>query len=159
MTNVIQQLKDNEKPFGRMSAEMQKEAREIGKGKDFEVYQFSAGGFVRMTGVTTGAFIGDNTYRLRPDYADEPEIVEHRIYGAEGHRHYVDGAAQVHSLHQAMDHDDFIGFKFEDGCIRTSPIYYQLETHTNDQVMVGVNYVGVEYKVLRATHVLSRRTK
>ena len=71
MDNIIQQLKDNEKPFGLMSEEMQNKMRGIGKGRDLEVYQFSAGGFVRMTGVSCGTFIGDNTFRLRPDYEDE----------------------------------------------------------------------------------------
>ncbi len=74
MTNVIQQLKANERPFGLMSEEMQAEAKDISIVK-FDYY----------TGQNSGAWDVDDkddffrhyrTYRLRPDYAEKPEKVE-----------------------------------------------------------------------------------
>ena len=71
MNNIIQQLKDNEKPFGLMSEEMQAKALEIGKS----FFLFWDGDKWVASGLC--AVFGDEyTYRLRDTYEDEPEIVD-----------------------------------------------------------------------------------
>ncbi len=161
MTNVIQQLKDNEKPFCLLSSEMQDfilgckaedlEYLSSESGCESPVWRINANSPDEIKRATI------DTYRLRPDYADEPEIVEHRIYGAEGHRHYVDGAAQVHSLHQAMDHDDSIGFRAE-GWIWGRA--YKSKDTGNVCLMIPANLLS-EYEVcdMANAHVLFRGTK
>ena len=68
MNDLIQALKKNEEPFGLMSEEMQAKAREINKG--FEVCL--QGGWAEC-GIT-GDFSAEMAYRLRADYAEEPEV-------------------------------------------------------------------------------------
>ena len=66
MSNVIKQLKDNEKPFGLMSAEMQEKAKAIGVA-EFEQYRWNRG-WVRCH-----QFFDDSTIRLRAGYAEEQD--------------------------------------------------------------------------------------
>ena len=66
--NIIQQLKDNEKPFGLMSEEMQEKANEIGC-TEFDYY-----GTCVWESYLAGDFYNDQACRLRSDYAEEPEI-------------------------------------------------------------------------------------
>ncbi len=68
MENLIQQLKDNEKPFGLISEEMQEKAREIECGEFFEYYAGNTAWYQAQA----GAFATRTAYRLRPDYEDEP---------------------------------------------------------------------------------------
>ena len=78
--DIIQQLKDNERPFGLMSKEMQEKAREIGKRTNFETYCGikSKPPWLPIIG-DSEEFIEEFTYRLHPDYKEEPEIVECEI--------------------------------------------------------------------------------
>ncbi len=64
--NLIQELKENERPFGLMSEEMQEKAREIGAEK---FIKFHGEGFGTNNGHLEQVF----TYRVRPDYAEKPE--------------------------------------------------------------------------------------
>lgn len=73
MDNVIQQLKDNEKPFGLMSKEMQDKANAIGFHGNFRLYLHPGWG-----GIIDNPTYGHSwmiTYRLRLDYEAKPEIV------------------------------------------------------------------------------------
>ncbi len=79
MENIIQQLKDNEKPFGRMSEEMQEKAEKI-KIVNFVVFN----DLCSFVGHAHVRFYYNQTYRLRADYENEPEIVEVRIIRGEG---------------------------------------------------------------------------
>ena len=79
MSNLIQQLKDNEKPFGLMSEEMQAAAKDISR-VDFQCYMRH--GVWLKCHIEPGeedTWTDGITYRLRSDYADEPEIVECEI--------------------------------------------------------------------------------
>jgi hypothetical protein len=75
MTNqeIIQALKENTSAFGLMPVELQEKARKIG-GKEFETWLLdhwkTRGG---------DSFSTDFTYRLRPDYQEEPERIELKI--------------------------------------------------------------------------------
>ncbi len=84
MENIIQQLKDNKEPFGLMSAEMQEKAREIGAKSEYFGCLATNKEEECWAGGIRGRFVFGLTYRLRPDYEDEPEIVEVRIIRGEG---------------------------------------------------------------------------
>ncbi len=143
--NVIEQLKDNEKPFGLMSEEMQAKAREIGT-EEFSIWR------VREWG-TPGSkvFDGMYTYRLRSDYAEEQEIVECEIY-AKGTLFYRDPNGIQRKLSEATMWPDFIGFKFKDGKILPYPIKYG-DAHI--QNVCGLRSGPVHH----TTHVLFRKMK
>jgi len=70
MENLIQQLKDNEKPFGLMSEEMQEKAKEM-PWKHFQVWGY-VGSEDKWIMPGSDTFRSHFTYRLRPDYEDEP---------------------------------------------------------------------------------------
>ena len=160
MKNLIEQLKDNEKPFGLMSEEMQEKAREIGQ-PEFEMYM-KDDTWIRCGGCNNfhSKKVTDQTYRLRPDYAEKPEIVECEIFGKQGHLHFIPPPQAEntvrHSLHQACDHPDFIGFKFEDGGICIMPIKYG---KLSSMQALGYTAEELAEQVLHATHVLFRKTK
>ena len=70
MKNLIQQLKDNEKPFGLMGEEMQVKAAAMGLLDNFQLFVGPGwGGVFKATGCR---FFTEKVYRLRPDYEDEP---------------------------------------------------------------------------------------
>ena len=92
--DVIQQLKENCRPFGLMSKEMQKKMREIGIRRNFLFYGNSGDWPVGCGDV----FHINSTYRLRPDYAEEPEIVECEIITDQGKMWYMQGCLG-HKLH------------------------------------------------------------
>ena len=152
--NIIEQLKKNEKPFGLMSEEMQEKAKAIGP-VDFLILSIVgiAINWPKWNPFCGGDFVYKETYRLRADYEDEPEIVECEIF-EDSNCLGFDGCKGIQGteIANAVNHPGFIGFKFEDGTLRTTPIYYQRPTHTNTQV-----FLNEDYKVLHATHVLFRR--
>jgi len=159
MDNVIQQLKKNEKPFGLMSEEMQVKAREIGQ-PEFEMYMKDD------TWMTCGHCnnfgskkVTDQTYHLRPDYEEEPEIVECEIF-EDSNCLGFDGCKGIQGteIANAVNHPDNIGFKFEDGTWYDHPIkpvskgssapIHNIDT---DDIISG------RAEVLHATHVLFRQ--
>ncbi len=86
MENLIQQLKDNERPFGLMSEEMQEKAKEI-ECYNFLVY-WENGKTIRWFPTDqylSKGFMRDKAYRLRADYEDEPEKIEVRIIRGDGY--------------------------------------------------------------------------
>ena len=150
--NLIQQLKDNEKPFGLMSEEMQVKANEIGC-TEFDYYGTNV-----WESYPSGDFYNDQACRLRADYEDENEIVECEITEADGHLHfkYTTDDGMRHAIHQACDHRDFIGFKFEDGVVSGVSIRYLLTCgHFNTFALKEFAQV----KVIHASHVLFRQKK
>ena len=157
MDNIIQQLKDNEKPYGLMSEEMQAKAREIGKEK-FRVYQYSAGGFKQLTGNFNADFAGDATYCLRPDYEDEPEIVECEIREkSEGELRYnYNGDSDIWiAIARACNDPDFIGFKFE-GWI-WGMTYKNKRTGGTSTIIRAEQLDGYEVCDMTQAHVLFRQ--
>ena len=153
--NIIEQLKQNERPFGRMSEEMQEKAREV-RIVNFVVFN----DLCSFTGHIHARFYNNQTYRLHPDYEDEPEIVECEITEADGHLHfkYTTDDGMRHAIHQACDHRDFIGFKFEDETQTVScmPILYQMPGQTYPFYGIKSDDLG-KAEVLHATHVLFRQ--
>ena len=134
MDNLIQQLKDNEKPFGLMSEEMQVKAREIGRCANFKC--LSGRTWASCTS-KANIFDYERTYRLRADYEDEPEIVECELYTAPSmHKGFVldvydFGIDRDLSIALVPNGYKRVGFKFEDGTVFGSPVKYSLPGMTS----------------------------
>ncbi len=165
MANIIQQLKDNEKPFGLMSEEMQEKAREIeppGNFLFFTPYRPNGGIEWALMAGEQNELHNHFTYRLRADYEDEPEIVECEIYNKESQtrgcyiKAYDFGNKTGLGLAQYPDGYKRIGFKFEDGTILGCPVMYHFDNNRADEIH-GLEMEDVT--VLHATHVLFRRNK
>jgi hypothetical protein len=149
---IIEALKKNEKPFKNIPHEMQEYMRDFNANEDIEWY--SSDNCEWRTRSRGGVLDELTLYRLRPDYEPESEIVECEIYTDNSgllvfdRNTYGDGVR----IDTAQRFSDFIGFKFEDGIVRTQPIAYQLETYVNWQYGCSD-----EYQVLHATHVLFKK--
>ncbi len=132
MDNLIQQLKDNEKPFGLMSAEMQEKAKKMRSSEDLQVYTCNG----RWEKHIKGYVLRENlAYRLRPDYEDEPEIEECEIKPRAGYlRFCYETAGKPYlniSIDLAVSIPDFIGFKFDDGIVMGTPVKYSVPGQTS----------------------------
>ncbi len=150
MDNIVQQLKDNEKPFGLMSEEMRKRIRELAPKSVLQFWNND-----KWDCAMTPSFKGSTTYRLRADYEDEPEIVEHEIFGVESHLHFHYQGTR-HSVCQAYDQPDFIGFKYESGQVELSPIVFKSDCSTKS-ICQFRDLAALT--ALHATHVLFRRKR
>ncbi len=158
MNNVIKQLKKNEKPFGLMSEEMQEKAREIGK-IPFEYYASPISWL--NANPSNPDFCSTNTYRLRPDCAEKPEIEECEIkpfkeYG-ESLRYKKPTNHAPYDIFFALSDPDFIGLKAH------GRIWGMLYKHkgTGDLfLMIPADLID-DYDVCDMTnaHVLFRRRK
>ncbi len=140
--NIIEQLKKNEKPFGLMSEEMQAKARELGQGR-FVLFVCQGDGFWDYHFDHSGDFDNARTYRLRSDYAEEPEIViqEWPIFTKDGTlrfaRHLADRDERGTEIDLAVRDPDFIGFNADGwiwGCLYKnkkdpSMVHYMIKEH------------------------------
>ncbi len=160
---IIEQLKANKRQLILMNPEL-RDAMLHMRHADFLCLQnTSVIDNLQWTSVVGDEWTVDanlhNTFRLRADYKDEPEIVEieitldpeSNIYGYKCP--CSDDPVNADSAHSCPGFR-LIGFKFEDGMLRTTSIYYQRPTYANPQVRLDE-----EYKVLDATHVVFRRQK
>lgn len=106
---LIQALKDNKKPFGLMSEEMQAKAASIDKTGMFLVYH--------VTGVweerTPVLHYRDCTYRLRPDYEEDGEVVKCEVELHNKQLKYGPRDGGWYRLHKVSTDPDFIGFLYE----------------------------------------------
>ena len=113
--NTIERLKQNEKPFGLMDAEMQEKAREIrGLRNSCDFLKLSTHGqWVDDANLNT--FITYLTYRLSADYQEQPEIVEKEVLADsyDGSLYVQRGEDGVSWLYNCLSDPDFIGFKYE----------------------------------------------
>ncbi len=157
MENIIQQLKDNEKPFGLMSEEMRKRMRELAANSVLEFWNDHEWDCAMMP-----SFKGSTTYRLRADYEEKPEINECEIsVGRNGTLSYDrdDGITSC-SLGSASSYPDFIGFKFEDGTVMGSPVKYSVPGMTSKGYYTSYEDIKTGQALEHhATHVLFRRKK
>ncbi len=156
MENIIQLLKDNEKPFGLMSTEMQEKAEKI-RIVNFVVFN----DLCSFVGHAHVRFYYNQTYRLRADYEDEPEIVEYKItIGGStawmGKLVYTDERVLEQGICEACADPDFLGFKFESGQVELTPIVFKSDCSTKSICQFRDL---AELKVLHATAVLFRREK
>ena len=157
--NLIQELKDNKRPFGLMSddpqklAEMQATAKSIGR-QEFQWY--SDDGFEFGS---SPIFYQGNTYRLRPDYGDVPEIEECGIRVDSCGDLTYKRIGGIYDIDTAFRNPDCIGFKFSDGIIRGASVAYTRPAQEgfHSTVSRGALLAGTS-EVVRATHVLFRRS-
>jgi hypothetical protein len=164
MDNVIQQLKKNEKPLCLLSSEMQDFI--LGCETDDLEYLSSESGLKSpdwRTNANSSAEIKRapiDTYRLRADYEDEPEIVEEIVHQYDNGGNYYYNRKNnrtitgCYPLATAISDPDFIGFKFESGQVEFSPIVFKSSVSTKS-ICQFRDLVDLE--VLHATHVLFRQ--
>lgn len=155
--SIIDELKANEKPFGLMSEEMQAKAQGIGL-RDFEDYLGCNNGNWEKD--DTGLWLFYRTYRLRPDYEEEPEIEEWPIFELECNlrckRNLADGDDKGLCIDMVSRDPDFVGFKFEDGQVELTPIVFQSDCSTKSICQ----FCDLSHlKIRHATHALFRRQK
>ena len=156
MENLIQQLKDNEKPFGLMSEEMQEKAKEM-PWKHFQVWGY-VGSEDKWIMPGSDTFRSHFTYRLRPDYEDDLEIVECEIITDQGKMWYMQGCLR-HKLHRAINDPDFVGFKFKDGTVAAAPFRPMLIPTSPRGSSIPFDETKANEDYMHATHVLFRRKK
>jgi len=160
MNDLIDQLKANEKSFGLMSPEMQAKAKAIGT-KDFQTFLGCTEGRWQDA---SGSWYFSRTYRLRSDYEEKPEIVECEIYEKNSVipgayiKVYNFGNIKGLGLGQYPNGYERVGFKFEDGTVRPSPVMPFLALGLGRWPYVSEFQSG-EAKTFHATHVLFRRPK
>ena len=161
MSDLIKALKENKEPFGLMSEEMQAAMRRL-NASDFEFYavitetEESLWDRCEDYG-STGDFWSGTVYRLRPDY-EESGVVECEVFIEDGHLHFrrdLDGPR--HSLAQALDEPDFIGFKYEDGSIHSIPRSFKGERDGDIWGSVLSSEKLSDFKVLTPTHVVFKK--
>lgn len=147
--DIIQQLEDNEKPFGLMSEEMQKRMIEIGK-ENLDCFWSQNGGTWNAAYTTDRIYCGTDTYRLRSDYAKEPEIVECEIELFKGDLSYLSLSGVWTKMSHAPNKPDFAGTKFK-------PVFGE-EIYTELWLNLDVEHNG-NYKMTHSSHVLFRGPK
>ena len=131
MNDLIQALKDNEKPFGLMSEEMQAKAREVGY-HEFDCHLVQAN--VKWTRVTSGvgAFEDIRTYRLRPGYQEEAEVEKCEVKLKDTVLQFTKKDKSHHwfGIHAAVNFPNFIGYLYEkdedgDNVVSAIPRFYK----------------------------------
>ena len=113
--NIIEQLKQNEKPFGLMSREMQDKAEEIGK-EHFVWWQDT-----RWRGTAPTFSFSNNVYRLKSSYTEKPKVIELEIYKS-GRGLWIQSNDRPHLYTNAPALCPepgyyFAGFKYSDGIV------------------------------------------
>jgi len=166
MRDLIKELKENKRPFGLMDKELQDKAREIGRVDNFEFWNKYEWQLIYGDGCD---FILDTTYRLRSDYQEEPEFVECEVYknmergSIVNCRMFKTGHADDKGWYvsEAVDHPDFVRFKFEDGKIRNTPDKTQIQFAAgqwrNSVFATLDDFKSGTGKVIHATHVVLKR--
>jgi hypothetical protein len=151
--DIIEALKENEKPFGLMSKEMQDETEEIGK-INFLVSIANNGGEWVSTAPGNKSLCPSDVYSLRSDYKEEPEVVKVLIHpNSSGCLVYdkADGVGMPWPpISRAVNDPDFIGFLYEDEKIASYPRRYD---HPVGMSVITEGDVS-NCKVLTPTHVL-----
>jgi len=171
---LIEALKKNEKPFGLMTGEMQAKARYIGMG-EFErfttLYKWN-----RCGDAHNFSRVEECTYRLRPDYEQEPEVVECEVdtstelftyahpskpdaqftfsYALCSYAHPSKPDAQF-TFSYALCCPGFIGFKYEDD----PHGYPDCRRYKDPRTGQIYCFWAKGREVLTPTHVLFKRSK
>lgn len=151
---IIEALKQNEKPFGLMSKEMQ-DFVETHKEDGIWLSFSQTGGWIRITNLM---LYSNCTYRLRPDYEEQPEVVKWPVDLHTDKKLLCawnpDGANISRSFEFCISLPDFIGFLYEDGIISTSTRRYK---QPDSMVVFCVHkdrYGMMKHEALTPTHVL-----
>lgn len=113
MNELIERLKQNEKPYGLLTEEERECFESIGKNNCL----FFDG--VRWHPCNTGEFFREYAYRISPKYQVEPEVVKCEVKKIkdsfrEDHLRYFRGNYWRH-LTESLNDPDFMYFEYEDG--------------------------------------------
>lgn len=156
----IEALKQNQVPFGLMSAELQEAMKKINEPKVIGIFDYWGEGEWHQTG--RSCLDNSYAYRLRPDYKPE-SIVECEIKVGSSVKY--DKCLVFYKptfeepISQACDHPDFIGFKFgdNDNIVHGLPIMYSVAGQTNRGYYTPLEHLesGIAH-VHHATAVLFR---
>jgi len=119
MKELIEALKNNEKPFGLLSKPEQECLRKINELCSIECYQDSGGwsigngeGFVQID----NAYCRHCVYRIKADYNPEPEIVECKVRIICAVRELsFDYKEDSFGLEECVKIKDWYGLKWSDG--------------------------------------------
>ena len=163
--NIIQQLKQNDKPFGLMSEEMQEKAKEIGIVDNFMPYNGSQevdynSNFGGCVGYECN-FHTSCTYRLRPDYEEEPEVKKYEVCvntcdEFSNYLYYI--RHQETPITHAPDDPNFVGFLYEDGNVYHTLRLWRWMKDTVEVLRIPEKDAGA-VEALTPTHVLFRSVK
>jgi hypothetical protein len=161
--SIIEDLKSNCKPFGLTSEAAQVKAKEIGRN-GFMVYwpDECEDGWEKhkKTSSSANVFVGHMTYRLRPDYAEEPEIVEWPVFFDEkDFALKYRGKLASNFLDIAIRCRDFIGFKYANGEITAAPRMYKSVENSYLTFVVSMGDKIEDFEAVTPTHVLFQVTK
>ena len=162
MDKIIKELKENLATFIQMNKLQRQKAENIGKS-NFLVLR-EEGDWVKPYLPDKG-FEYDMRYRLRPDYAEEPEVVKCEVIvrnGVLGCKHRFGEDHHV-ALSYACSDPRFIGFLFNgdvssDRQLSGSPRAYQ--NKETGEIVFDIHLPELHlYEVLTPTHVLFRGKK
>ena len=138
MTNEekIKALKENTSAFGLMPKELKHKAIEIGK-KEFRFLERGLSGW--YTCARDSVFGIENIFRLRPDYAEEPEVIELEIYADYEGDWCVNGYAYIDAPALCPKEGyRFAGYRYKEVMYLTwKPMLY-----VNEHMMTQENYGG-----------------
>ena len=161
MNDLLQKLKDNEKPFGLMSEEMQAKAREIGP-ECFEAYITNTANECRWHTGVQGKGFGNNcqnaqTYRLRPDYTEDEGVKKCGIYeGSHGKLWFNHGKSGAKTINGVEGYTNFIGYLYENDAVSASPRRYRNDICCRDAIGPNELESGT-WEAEIPTHVLFRK--
>ena len=116
MKELIEALKKNEKPFGRLSSEERGFVNYLlGSNPECFLY-FDGSNFMERE--STCSFDTQKAYRIKADYNPEPEIVECKVYADKDNPGWVlfdYKNDEENSLGVCIDCKDWYGLKWSDG--------------------------------------------
>ena len=168
MDNVIQLLKDNEKPFILMSEEMQDWMLDVEIIEDIEQMVCRVNLKIDWFSMSIRINKGnckhmEGTFHLRPDYEEKPNIVECEIKEKNDNelRYNYNGDSDIWILiAKAVNDPNFIGFKFKDGTVMGSPVKYSVPGMTSKGYYASYGDIKTSQALEHhATHILFRQKK
>ena len=155
--SIIEQLKQNDKPFGLMSKGMQVKAKKMDRKENFEVVN-TKGNWQHCSHFTRKDFNYEFTYRLRQDYQSD-RVVLYPI--TEDHNGLL-GITAEHGgrilLHASVSCPDFIGYLYKgDRDIITNETN-AYKRKSDDSLFRKINLDEInEYEIIIPTYVLFKR--
>ncbi len=153
MNETIKALKENERPFGLMSEEMQETIKKPKYSNDRE-WICEEGKWRKCY---HSPLLDFYTYRLRSDYTEPEAGVEKCEVGRKDGIFQFErmaGSDYWYGIHAAVNMPNFIGYLYEDGIFSVLPRRFRREINIDD---IRPSFSDIEnYEVLTPTHVLFR---
>ena len=121
MNRLIEKLKKNEKPFGRLTMEEQEYLKAVG-AENRQFYDCNG----RWVGDFTTSIMKNYSLRIKPDYKEpEPEIVECEVkLDDDDDELYFRYRDEEWGLEEAVIFPEFIGYKYSNTGLSAFPRRY-----------------------------------